>query len=108
MAADSDREREDYRPVPAEDSPTDGNERGGEDDHRDGNDEADDEREPEPTKDLGDLEPEVGALDLFLRRTPGDVVRDEVGNQRLGEMDTEAAEEEEAVEAMCQTRRRRG
>lgn len=51
----------------------------------------------EALEDLGDLEPEVGALDFFFGRAPGDVVGEEVGEEGLGEVDGEAAEEEEAA-----------
>ena len=91
------RERHDNGPVPPEDAPADGDRVRGEDDHRGAAREADDEREPEALEDLGDLLPEVRPLDLLLRRAPCDVVREEVGEQGLGEVDTEPAEEEKAA-----------
>ena len=94
------RERHDNGPVPAEDAPADGDCVRGEDDHRGAERYADDEREPEALEDLGDLLPEVRPLDLLLGRTPCDVVREEVREQRLGEVDTEPAEEEKAAGAV--------
>ena len=55
------------------------------------------ERDPEPLDNLGHFEPKVGSFDFFFRGAPGDVVGEEVGEEGLGEVDTEAAEEEEAV-----------
>ena len=37
----------------------------------------------EGLQDLGHLEPEVGALDFLFRRTPRDVVREQVGEEGL-------------------------
>ena len=54
-------------------------------------------RQPEPLQYLGDLEPEVGALDFLFCRAPGDVVGEEVRAEGLREVDAEAAEEEEAA-----------
>ena len=94
------RERHDNGPVPAEDAPADGDCVRGEDDHRGAERYADDEREPEALEDLGDLLPEVRPLDLLLGRAPCDVVREEVREQRLGQVDTEPAEEEKAAGAV--------
>ena len=49
------------------------------------------------------LDEEVGPLDLFLRRAPRDVVREEVREERLGQVNRQATEEKEAV---CVARRR--
>ena len=97
MTPNRNRQREDHRPIPALDLPPTRDGGGGEDDHDDRDDEREDEREPEAAQDLGHLEPEVGPLDLLLRRAPRDVVAEEVREQRLGEVDREPAEEEEAM-----------
>ena len=57
----------------------------------------DDDGQPEATQDFRDLDEEVGALDFFLGCAPGDVVGDAVGDEGLGEVDGEAAKEEEAM-----------
>lgn len=97
MTARSDRKRQDDSPVPARHAPALGDRVRSEDDHADAEDGADHEGYPEALEDLGHLEPEVGALDLLFRRTPGDVVRERVCEKGLREMDAEAAEEEEAA-----------
>ena len=48
-------------------------------------------------QDVQDLNEEVGLFDLFLRRAPCDIVREEVREERLGQMNRQAAEEKEAV-----------
>ncbi len=100
---DRQRQGEDDRPVlVSADAPRGGHERQGKDDHHDDERAADREHEPETLEDLGDLEPEVRALDLFLRRLPYDVVREQVCEEGVREMDREAAEEEETDRARCQ------
>ena len=68
-----------------------------EDDHAGGDNDTCDEGDPETLDDLGNLEPKVGALDFLLCCSPRDVVREQVGEQSLREMDAEATEEEEAT-----------
>jgi hypothetical protein len=70
---------------------------GREDDHHHDYEEADDERQPETVQDFRDLIEEVGLLDLFLCRAPRDVVREEVCEQSLRQVDRQATEKEEAV-----------
>ena len=57
----------------------------------------DDERDAEAGDDLGNLLPEVRALHFFLRRAPRDVVREQVREKGLREMDAQAAKEEETA-----------
>lgn len=96
------RQRHDNGPVPAKDTPADRYNVCAHDDHRGATGEADNQREPETLEDLGHFEPEVRTLDLLLCCAPGDVVREEVGEERLREMNAESAEEEEAVNANCE------
>ena len=97
MTPNSNSKREDDGPVPREDLPATGYGVGRKDDHSHGNDEAEDEREPESAEDLRDFEPEVGALYFLLRRTPCDVVREQVSEKSLGKVYGETAKEEEAM-----------
>jgi hypothetical protein len=99
MAPSNDRKREDNGPIDAGDLPPRGHKVCREhDDHRE-HEKADDERQPETAQDARDLDEEVGPLDLFLRRPPRDVVREEVREERLGQVNRQAAEEKEAVGA---------
>ena len=91
------RKGENNSPVPAENSPSDGHSVRRENDHDKDHYGGEHERDPETLEYLRHLLPEVGALDFLLRRTPGDVVREEMGKQRLGEVHGEAAKEEEAT-----------
>ena len=91
------RERNDDSPVPAEDAPANWDELCGKNNHGDARNERDDERDTETGDDLRHLLPEVGALDFLFRRTPRDVVGEQVSEKGLREMDAQAAEEEEAV-----------
>ena len=93
------REGHNDSPVPAEDAPADWDGGRGEEDHDECRDAADDERDAETGDDLRHFLPEVGPLDLLLRRAPGDVVREHVREEGLRQVDTETAEEEEAVRA---------
>ena len=97
VRASHDGEREDDGPGGAVDAPPDGHERRAGDDHAGEEDPGEEGREPEALEDLGDLLEEVGPLDLLLRRAPGHVVREAVGEDGLGDGDREPAEEEEAV-----------
>ena len=72
-------------------------ETGRENDHYCDHKEADDERQPESAQDSRDLDEEVGLLNLLLCRAPRDVVRKEVREDSLGQVDRQATEEEEAV-----------
>ena len=83
MATNRDSEREYDSPVPGKDLPAGRHGVGREDDHRNGDDEAKHEREPEAAQDFGYLKPEVGTLDFLLRGAPLDVVREEVREQGL-------------------------
>ena len=97
MARRAHREREYHRPPRARDAPLERHERRRADHHARDDHGAHEEREPEALEDLRHLLEEVRALDLLLRRAPSDVVREEVGEERLRKMDAQAAEEEEAV-----------
>ena len=77
--------------------PTSRYETGRENDNHSDHKEADDERQPEAAQDSRDLDEEVGLLNLLLGRAPRDVVREEVREDSLGQVDRQAAEEEEAV-----------
>lgn len=100
MTPKRDSDGEDHRPRRAEDLPPARDEVRREDDHRNAHDDRRDEREPEPAQDLRHLEPEVRLFDLLLRRAPRDVVREQVREQRLRQVDAQPAEEEETV-ALC-------
>jgi len=60
-------------------------------------DEAEGESKPESTQDFGDFFEEIGLFDFLLRRTPRDVIREEVGEQGLGQVNRNATKEEKAV-----------
>ena len=78
MAPSDHRKREVGGPIDARDLPLRGHKVGRKhDDHRE-REEADDERQPETAQYARDLDKEVGPFDLFLRRAPRDVVREEV------------------------------
>ena len=66
------------------------------DDHRE-HEKADDERQPETAQNAWDLDEEVRPFDLFLCRAPHDIVREEVREERLGQMNRQATKEKEAV-----------
>ena len=97
MGASEQRKREDDRPRRAVDPPLDRDERRAEDDDGGEEDPGDEPGEPAALEDHGHLLEKVGALDLLLRRTPGHVVREAVGEDRLRDGDGEPAEEEEAA-----------
>ena len=97
MAPSDDGKRKDNRPVDARDLPPCGYEVGREHDDHHEHEKADNERQPETAQDARDLNEEVRPFDLFLRRAPRDVVREEVREERLGQMNRQAAEEKEAV-----------
>ena len=93
------REGHNDSPVPTEDAPADGDGGRGEEDHDECRDAADNERDSETGDDLRHFLPEVGPLDLLLRRTPRHVVREAVREDGLRHGDRQTAEEEEAVRA---------
>jgi hypothetical protein len=97
MAPSDDRKREDNGPIDPGDLPSRGYKVGREHNDHHEHEKADDERQPETAQDARDLDEEVGPFDLFLRRAPRDVVREEVREDRLGQMNRQAAEEKEAV-----------
>lgn len=97
MAAGDDGKGKDRRPVPAGNVPARRDDTERENDHRGAQQERYAEGGPEAGEDARDLLPEVGALDLLLGRAPGDVVREQVREERRREVDGEAAEEKEAV-----------
>ena len=55
------------------------------------------ERDPKPLDNLRHFEPKVGSFDFFFRGAPGDVVGEEVGEEGMGEVHGEVAEEEAAA-----------
>ena len=93
------RDGDDDSPVPAENAPSDGDSVRRENDHDKDHNGGEHERDPKPLEYLRDLLPEVGPLDFLLRRAPGDVVREQVREQCLRQMNAQATEEEEAVSA---------
>jgi hypothetical protein len=97
MAPSDDRKREDDGPIDAGDLPPCGNKVCRQHNDQDEHETADDERQPETRQDARDLDEEVGPFDLFLRRAPRDVVREEVREERLGQVNRQAAKEKEAV-----------
>ena len=100
MAPSNDCKREDNGPIDAGDLPPRGYKVGREyDDHHE-HEKADDERQPETAQDARDLDEEVGSFNLFLRRAPRDVVREEMREERLGQVNRQAAEEKEAVRGL--------
>lgn len=96
MAPRSNRQWENNSPVEAKHPPPLRHGARRQDDHHGADRDADDKREPESLENLGAFQPEVGTLDFFLCCTPGDVVGEHVGKERLGEVNTETAEKEEA------------
>jgi hypothetical protein len=94
------REGEDDGPSFASDTPLDGDEGGRDDDDAGDKHNRHRQREPEPLGDLRDLLEEVGPLDFLLGRAPGDVVGEQVGEDRLRKRDRQSAEEEEAIVLM--------
>lgn len=98
------RKREDDSPAFASNSPLDGNKRRRDDDDPGEQQNRHEQREPEPLRDLWDLLEEIRSLDFLLRRTPRDVVREQVCEDRLGERDRETAKEEEAIVELSASR----
>ena len=66
------------------------------DDHTRNQDSAKSEDKPEALEDLWHFLEEIRAFDFLLGGAPSDVVGNAVGNEGLGEVDGETAEEEEA------------
>lgn len=97
MASYDDGEREDDGPRRAVYAPLEGHKRRAQDDHPRDNDPGHEPHEPEPLEDLRHLLEEVRALDLLLRRTPSDVVREEMREDRLRYRNGQPAKEEEAA-----------
>jgi len=95
MGAGDDGKREDDRPTRAVDAPVHGHQGRSGDDHACDDGGTNYERQPEATENLGHFEEEVGALHFLLRRSPADVVREQVGEKGLREMDGQSTEEEE-------------
>ena len=91
------RKGENNSPVPAENSPSDGHSVRRENDHDKDHYGGEHERDPETLEYLRHLLPEVRALHFFLRRAPRDVVREQVREKGLREMDAQAAKEEETA-----------
>lgn len=86
-----------YNDTPLLDLPPHRDEGSGQNDHTSADDNADEEGQPEPPQNLRDLNPEVGPFDFFLRGAPCDVVREDVCEEGLGDVDAEATEEEKAA-----------
>lgn len=96
MASGYNRKREDNGPINAGNLPPWGQKVGREHNDHHEHEKADDERQPKTAQDARDLDEEVGPFDLFLRRAPRDVVREEVCEERLGQVNRQTAEEKEA------------
>ena len=86
MAPCDHRERENNGPINSRDPPSRGYKVGREDNHHRKQEEANDERQPKAAQDSRDLDEEVGPLDLLLGRAPRDVIREEVREERLGQV----------------------
>lgn len=97
MTPSHDSQWEDDSPGHAGNLPSSRYETGREDNYHCDHKEADDERQPEAAQDSRNLDEEVGLLDLLLGRAPRYVVREEVREDSLGQVDRQATEEEEAV-----------
>ena len=89
-------EGEDKRPRTLLDSPFGRHQASGEDDDGNHTQSRDHKRKPEAFEDLGDFHPEIRTLDFLLGRTPGDIVREKVGENSLGDVNGQATEEDEA------------
>ena len=86
---------EDERPVDGGDPPSEGYKGCGQDDRDRKEYNTNDETQPEAAQDLRDLQEEITPLDFLFGRTPRDIVRKQVGEDRLRKVDGEAAKEEE-------------
>ena len=87
MASSYEGEREDDGPGRCWDLPFEGKDAAREDNHRRKHEKTDQERQPEPAQDSRDLDEKVRPLDFLFRRTPRDVIREEMREQRLGQVD---------------------
>lgn len=87
MAPSYEREGEDDGPGVSGNPPFCREEATREEDHRRNRDDTDNERQPESSQDSRDLLEEVGCFDFLLRRTPRDVIREEMREQGFGQMD---------------------
>jgi hypothetical protein len=99
MAPCDDRKWEDNGPIGAGDLPPRprGHKVGREHNDHHEYEKADCEREPETAHHAGDFDEKVGPFDLFLRRAPRDVRREEVCEEGLGQVNQKATEEKEVV-----------
>jgi hypothetical protein len=97
MTGDGHNEGEDDSPVRDIDSPGHRNERSRQDGNGNCAKETNDEGNLEALEDLGNLFPEVGALDFLLGCSPGDVIGEHMGEDGNGNVDAETTKEEEAV-----------
>ena len=86
MAPCDHRERENNGPINSGNPPSRRYKVGREDNHHRKQEEANDERQPKAAQDSRDLDEEVGPLDLLLGRAPRDVIREEVREERLGQV----------------------
>ena len=91
------RQGEDHGPPAAVNAPLDGNQCSGDDDDTGNDQDRHGQREPETLRDLGNFLEEIGPFDFLLRRTPLDVVGEEVRKNGLTERNGQATKEEEAV-----------
>ena len=97
MAPSDHRERENDGPIESGDPPSWGYKVGRENNHHREQEKANDERQPKAAQDSRDLDEEVGPFDLLLGRAPRDVIREHVREERLGQVNRQAAKEKEAV-----------
>ena len=107
VAAGHHGEREDHCPVDAGDLPSRWHEVAREDEYHDEQKEADDQRKPETAQDPRHFDEEVRPLDLLLGRAPRDVVREQVREQGLRQVDRQTAKEEEAARRREKTRKKK-
>ena len=86
MTPSYDRQRKDDGPGVARNSISWRYEAGCENDHQREYQEADDERQPESAQYSRDLDEEVRPFNLLLSRAPRDIVREEVREESLGQV----------------------
>lgn len=86
MAAGYHRQGEDDGPIDPGDLPSQRYEVGRENDHHPKHQEAADERKPKAAQNSGHLDEKIRPLDLLLGRAPRDIIREEVREERLGQV----------------------
>jgi hypothetical protein len=97
MTADDDGEWDDDAPYCVRDLPFQGDHREHHSDHTPKDDERANQGDSEATEDLRYFEEEVGSFHFLLGGTPSNVVRDQMCEDSLAEMNRQATEEDEAT-----------